>query len=113
MTRRGARDATTYLFTLGELWVDELAVEDAGALGGGREEPEDEDDLHLVVERQPVVNTKRTMVVKRGWNTTSKHRRTVCTMIARKHEKGYRNCRVRYVDSENMIKTVNIGLLRL
>ena len=33
--------------------MDELAVQDAGALRGRRQEPQDDDDLQLVVKRKP------------------------------------------------------------
>jgi len=49
----GPSTYSTNLFPLIELWVNELAIDEAGPLRHRGEKPEDKDDLHLVVEGQP------------------------------------------------------------
>lgn len=38
----------------GQGWVDKLAVQQAGPLGVGREQPQHEGHLDLIVEREPI-----------------------------------------------------------
>lgn len=45
--------AGSYLLFVGQGWVDKLAVENAGALGVRRQEPDHKGDLQLEVKWKP------------------------------------------------------------
>ena len=56
---RGREGGCTHLFALGELRVDELAVENARSFRVGRHEPDDETDFDFIVERKPAIHEHR------------------------------------------------------
>ena len=66
-TQRARSAATAYHFSSVELWMNEFAINDARSFGGRRQQPQHEQDLHLIVERNPanahhILKTRRLIV---------------------------------------------------